>query len=60
MSAAAGAAPVMPVSTTRASGWSMTCTLTGIRSPSASRWATRTGAMVIEVGAVIVSRPPGC
>src|SRR3954447_10554306 len=47
MSATAGCSSVMPVSTsTRASGWSMRCTLTGIRSPSARRSATRIGVMV--------------
>jgi hypothetical protein len=46
---------VMPVSTsTRASGRSMTCTQTGILSPSASRSATRTGVMVIEPTAAMM------
>jgi len=36
----------------------MTYTLTGIRSPSASRSATWTGEMVIDAGAFIVCRPP--
>ena len=51
MSATAGCSSVMPVSTsTRASGWSITCTQTGHRSPSTSSSATSTGVMVGGVG----------
>src|SRR5690606_39613996 len=45
----------MPVSTRiRASGWSMTCTQTGMISPSTRKSATRIGVTVIEASALIV------
>src|SRR6266542_3859902 len=47
MSATSGRSSVMPVSTsTRASGWSMTWTQTGQRSPSTSNSATSSGVIV--------------
>src|SRR5215218_1773218 len=55
MSATSGRSFVMPVSTsTRASGWSMTWTQTGQRSPSTSNSATSSG---VIVGGVITNQP---
>src|SRR4051794_16604771 len=54
MSATSGRSSVMPVSTsTRASGWSMTWTQTGHRSPSTSNSAT-SRAVIVGGGAVLL------
>jgi hypothetical protein len=55
MSTTSGRSSAMPVSTsTRASGWSMTWTQTGQRSPSTSNSATSSG---VIVGGVITNQP---